>query len=541
MEVDQRALSIERAPGLMRLYAIGAVGAWAAASHYLGWLPDGAWTLLLMLFALTLLCGVALLGWAIAQPKAAVLWRRGGHVLDCGSLAAAAGIGGETLVPASVAFLWVSVGNAIGLGAGLLAVVSAALLLVMAGISYAGEFWHAHVAALLGVAALVPIYMFVVLRQLKAANAAVVEASRAKSLFLAQASHDLRQPIHAISLFTSCLREAGLGARELRMVESIDRSLESVSRLFKSLLDVSTLDSGRVTPVVEQVAVQDILDDVWQQNIEAASRAGVDLRFVPCSAWIQTDRSLVATMLQNIVNNAIKYAPGSPVVVGCRRRRGRLAVMVLDQGPGIPAGHAERVFEEFYQVREHGDRDVEGVGLGLPIVKRLGGLLELQVDLQSRPGQGTAISIAGLKMAPPGQRASSTSQAPRPHSAMEGLRVLLVEDDEAVLAATASLLQSWGCEVLAASSVPGQVEDCDLLITDFDLGGGRTGLDCIRAVRHALEWDLPAVITTGHDADRVREELGDDEVSVLVKPVRPAELRSVILATAMDMRAGAAA
>lgn len=448
-------------------------------------------------------------------------------------------MGGAATLPVYAALLWVTLANGLRFGPRYLIGATAAAFGVLGLTSYFNSCWRENpdmVLTLVLTTTIVPAYVLTLITQIQKAYHAAMEANLAKSRFLAQASHDLRQPIHAISLFTSCLRDAGLGPREVQMVDNIDRSLESVSRLFKSLLDVSTLDSGRVTPKIEPFAVQQIVDDVVRQNSQAAERAGVELRVVRSSAWVQSDPSLLTTMLQNVINNAIKYAPGRPVVIGCRRNGQTLAVEVFDRGPGVAAEHQPHLFEEFYQVRERGDRDIEGVGLGLPIVKRLAALLGHTVVLESRPGHGTRVTLAGLPMIEPQFAERERVAQQRPVSAIDGLRVLLVEDDDAVLLATASLLESWGCEVDKSTVIPETFEDCDLLITDYDLGGGVTGKECIEVVRGVQQWNIPVVVMSGHDADRVRDELGDPDIPLLTKPVRPAELRSVVLASALDLR-----
>jgi signal transduction histidine kinase/CheY-like chemotaxis protein len=457
-------------------------------------------------------------------------------VHDYAAMTIAMALGGEAFMPIYAFALCTVVGH--GLRYGRAALWGATTILVVSlviTISFS-DYWHNHIylaATLVVTTLMLPIYVGILLSRLQSAYKAEQEASLSKSKFLAQASHDLRQPIHAISLFTACLRDAGLGRQELQMVDNIDRSLQGVSRLFKSLLDVSTLDSGRVVPKFENVAIADIIDDVVRQNSENGLRNGCRIRIVECSQRVITDRALLTTMLQNIVNNAIKYAAGGDILIGCRRESGRIAICVFDRGPGIADRHQARVFDEFYQVRERGDRDVEGVGLGLSIVERLANLLSLRVRLRSTHGRGTAVILSGIPVATVPVALKGRPPA-RSTASVEGLQILLVEDDEAVLNATASLLRRWGCEVQAVQNVPSRLAPCDLLITDFDLGERVTGTDCIAQVRRLAGWEVPAVVMSGHDAVRVREDIADDQVPVLSKPVRPAELRSVIMAAAMD-------
>ncbi|WP_234791292.1 hybrid sensor histidine kinase/response regulator [Agrobacterium rubi] len=493
---------------------------------------------ILILFAFYLPFSCVVLWWMKKHPGDHP-WRRSiAIVCDMPALTYTMATGGASMLPIFALLMWVTVGNGLRFGPRYLV---ASTVMALASIAVSTMF-NAYmrenpyvVLTLTATAILVPAYIYVLLDRVHQAYAAEQEANLSKSRFLAQASHDLRQPVHAISLFTACLRDANLRPAELQMVDNIDRSLQSVSRLFKSLLDVSTLDSGKVVPRYETIAIQDIIDDVLQQNTEAAHANDCKLRVQACKALVVTDRALLTTVLQNVVNNAIKYAPGRAILIGCRKQNGALVLQVFDQGPGISLEHQERVFEEFYQVRVRGDRDVDGVGLGLPIVKRLTSLMNLTVQLRSVPGRGTCVSLSGLTMAPEQLSPQPRNVRTKPETfSVNGLRVLLIEDDEAVLRATASLLRKWGCEVQAETNIPERLAPCDLVITDFDLGEGTTGSDCISSVRAMAGWSLPAVVMSGHDAGRVRDELADGEIPILSKPVRPAELRSIIMTAAIE-------
>jgi len=369
-------------------------------------------------------------------------------------------------------------------------------------------------------------------RELDIARREAEEANLSKSRFLAQASHDLRQPIHAISLFTACLRDSGLGQEEGQMVDNIDRSLESVSGLFRSLLDIAALDVGKIVPHAEPVQLADILGSVAQQNNETARQAGIALKIMPTSRWVQADQALLTTMIQNLVSNAVKYAPGAPLLIGARRRNGRIAIDICDGGPGIPSRDVPRVFDEFYRVEKMGAAGAEGLGLGLSIVKRLGLLMGLSVSLHSVPGRGTRVCIDGLDAVSPAPLKSAPRFDQIPHP-LRGLRVLLIEDDEEVLNATSLLLGKWGCVVTPHTRPPAQKTDCDLIITDFDLADAGTAREGIAQVRHVEGRHIPAVIITGHSEDEVRGLIDDDTVPILPKPVRPAKLRSIITAQSL--------
>lgn len=446
-------------------------------------------------------------------------------------------LGGAYTLPVWALVLWVTVGNGLRFGSSYLVAATGGALASLVVTWMFNEYWQENpfmVMTLAITAVLVPAYVFGLLARLQAAYNTALEANLAKSRFLAQASHDLRQPIHAISLYIACLRDTDLGQEERSMVENIDRSLQSVSRLFRSLLDISALDSGKVQLSVKPVAIGKLLEEIARQNSRAAEWARVSLRVAPCAQHVLVDDVLLTTMIQNILSNAFKYAPGRKVLLGCRRRGGKLTIAVHDQGEGIAEAHLPYVFEEFYQIREKGDRDVEGVGLGLAIVLRLGRLMKLTVGMRSVLGRGTTVNIEGLEIVPASPTQARRKEVPLP-SVTNGLRVLLVEDDPDVLLATATLLEKWGCTVRAETAPPATLDGCDVLITDFDLGGKQTGADCIAVVRNLAGEDVPAIIMTGHDETRIRAELEDPSIPILAKPVHPAEMRSVLSAIILGM------
>ncbi|WP_157179393.1 hybrid sensor histidine kinase/response regulator [Phyllobacterium sp. YR531] len=476
---------------------------------------------------------ISILIWVIQRPGEYLSRRVFAMVMDYSAITSIMSIGDSVLLPTYAPLLWVTLGYGLRFGSQYLVISTCMALVSILTATYFNSFlWNYPyvVVAFILTTIAVPTYAHRLVSRTFEAHSQAVQANQTKSRFLAQASHDLRQPIHAISLFTACLRDTGLSSEQHQMVDNIDRSVHSVSGLFRSLLDISTLESGKVQPRLQPVAIGVIIDDLIQQNREAAKWAGVVFRQVPANIYVSTDATLIATVLQNILSNAIKYAPGRQVLVGCRRRRGCISIEVHDQGEGIAAHHLPMLFEEFYQARERGDKDVEGVGLGLAIVKRLVKLLEIEVSIRSLRGRGTSVIIDGLKIAHLVAQADVVQISERKdHSAMKGLRVLLVEDDKNVLLATATLLEKWGCTVQADTGLPKNVAVCDLIITDFDLGANLTGTDCISRVRQLLGRDIPAVIMTGHDVGRILEEPGNENIPVLSKPVRSQELREVVL------------
>lgn len=450
---------------------------------------------------------------------------------DYAGLAFAIIVGGQVMLPIYAMIMWVTVGNGLRFGSRYMIVAAIMAQVTLATITALTPYWQANpplVVTLSLTALVVPLYIRTLQRSTEQARRDAEEANTAKSRFLAQASHDLRQPVHAIGLFLNSLTQTGLEPEQRAIVDRIDRSLQGVAELFRSLLDISTLDSGAVTPTLAPVPIAQLFRMLEQQNQVSAAWAGVDLRFVATDRIVLADKALLLTMLQNLVSNAIKYAPRSRVLVGCRSRGDHVSIWVIDRGPGIAAEHLPQVYDEFYQIRKLGSADMQGVGLGLSIVKRLGALMRLDTEIRSKLGCGTGAAIHGL-IATSASPARLTDHGTSYAVPLHGLRILLVEDDVDVLDATADLLRTWGADVAAWPSVPPIAQACDLIVTDFDIGGGKTGADCIAL--HQQQSPPPmAIVMTGHDALAIEETIADTSTVVLKKPVRPAELRSAIAA-----------
>lgn len=441
-------------------------------------------------------------------------------------------IGGEAALPLYAVMVWVNLGNGMRYGSRYLAIATGLALVALLVVYRLTPYWQAQpfmVLMLLITSTVIPFYAHLLLERTRKASEEAVAANLEKSRFLAQASHDLRQPIHSIGLFTACLRESRLGDEERRLVDNIDRSLLNVSQLFRSILDLYTLDNGRVEAKMQTLNLGEWLAELIRQHQEAARWAGVELRLRPCNYWVRTDPALLATMVQNVLSNCFKYGAQRPVLIGVRKRGAGLAIVIHDRGNGIAEEHLHKVFEEFYRVRQVRDKDVEGVGLGLSIIKRLGELIDVHVALRSQLGRGTAVTLAGLPIVAAPQSPVVRSEA-RQVGLLTGLKVCLVEDDRNVLLATSALLERWGCVVQGEWSAEDLVTDCDIIVADFDLGTHATGIECIDEVRRQRGWAVPAMIITGHDVEKIQAALHDRQIAILSKPVRPAELRATLRA-----------
>ena len=440
--------------------------------------------------------------------------------------------GCTVMLPAYVFIVWIALGNGLRYGRLYLILASAMAQLCLLTVFLATPHWQADpvLAATLSITALVvPAFAYSLLRAKENAERATREAVKARSRFLAQASHDLRQPIHAMSLFLNGLKQTPMTAEQNQLVVRLDRSLDSVAALFRSLLDISSIDGGALKPNLTAVPVQRIFDDLKQQGFTAPDGSYPRICFVPTKRWVRTDTTLLTTMLQNLLANAARYASGSDILVGCRRIGGRVSIGVIDQGPGIAAHHLPHLFEEFYQIRDDVKQNRGGVGLGLAIVQRLCDILDIRPEIRSVEGRGTSVWLHGIEeVAPAHLPQSAERRLAFARAPLQDMRVLLVEDDKEVLNMTADLLRSWGCQIEAFGHFPENPEPCDLIITDFDIGQGKTGMDVIEKGSEASGIDVPAIIVTGHDKGALPDSLNGPNRYVMQKPIKPADLRSAI-------------
>lgn len=496
---------------------------------------------LLLCYALYALAVSTLWLIALKYPGHYPIRRLSRITLDSGVTAFSIIVHPWTMMPTYVLLLWVVLGNGMRYGHGYLIVATLVAQIALVAIYILSPFTTVavYMAATLSLTAIaVPYYAWLLLERVSREREAAQTASLSKSRFLAQASHDLRQPLHATSLFIGSLREKGLTTEQSVVVDRMERSLRGVTDLFRALLDVSMLDSGKIEPKFEVVALGPLLSEVAQQCQPATSWAPIDLRIISTDRHVWSDRTLLTSMVQNLLSNAIKYGEGRSVVVGTRLRDGKIALEVWDQGPGIAPEHLSRVFDEFFQIRAMGAPDVGGVGLGLSIVSRLSALMGLSAQICSQLGKGTRVSIEGLlPMAPASTPTTSVIEELQAlMQPLAGCRVLLLEDDRDVLYVAAELLENWGCSVEASPTLPEEIgSGYDILLTDFDLGHGVTGADCITAFREACGADAPVVVMTGHDIVPIQDLVSPGTATIVKKPIHPAELRSVV-STAMMYR-----
>jgi signal transduction histidine kinase/CheY-like chemotaxis protein len=360
-------------------------------------------------------------------------------------------------------------------------------------------------------------------------------ANRYKSHFLASASHDLRQPLHALNLFVAQMMGEPDAAERSRLVGRIDAAVGAMNELFEALLDMTKLEAGILEPNFAKFPVSRPLERVETTFAGAARKKGLRLRVVHSGAWVASDPILLERILLNLVSNAVRYTERGGVVVGCRRRGNALRIDVCDTGAGIPEGERQHIFGEFYQLAGTDRARSGGLGLGLAIVDRLGRLLGHSVELDSRPGYGSRFSIS----VPLATRPRMASETEVPSSAIadpaRGKRVIVIDDDALVLEGMRGILESWGCQVDTAASGDAALAALehggrapDLIISDARLADGETGIEAIERLRTAARSPIPAFVITGDTAPERLREASAAGFHLLQKPVSPMTLRTTL-------------
>jgi len=373
-------------------------------------------------------------------------------------------------------------------------------------------------------------------REAETARGAAEAANRAKSQFLAAASHDLRQPLHALGLFAAALTTRTRDPDVQPLVGSLNASVEALEGLFAQLLDLSRLDAGAMTPERRAVPLASLFERLQADFAPLAATGALALRIVPTHLAAHTDPVLLERILRNLIANALRYTEAGGVVVGVRRRAGGLRIDVVDSGVGIAAEDRERVFEEFVQLGRNARSDARsrGMGLGLAIVRGLARLLDHPLELESVPGRGSRFSITVPPSAARRARAEMPGVlcAPPPDVRFDSKHVLVIDDDPAVVAAMRALFAAWGARVTGAGDATGAItalgvrsEPPDLIVADLRLANGKSGVGTIAALESHFGHDVAALIVSGDTSDAARSEVAAAGVTLLAKPVVAATLR----------------
>ena len=377
------------------------------------------------------------------------------------------------------------------------------------------------------------------------ARAAAEAANRAKSQLLAAASHDLRQPLHALGLYTAALAARACEVPWRPLVSNVQNAVNALEAQFAQLLDLSQLEAGALTPERSRVALAPLFARVAAEFRPLAAAKGLVLRCAATRLAVDSDAALLERMVRNLVANAVRYTSRGGIVVGGRRRGAQVSVVVIDTGVGIAPEHGDRIFEEFYQVRCGRDAATapNGMGLGLAIVRRLANLLGHRVDLVSRVGTGSCFRIEAPRATdavhafaravpglPSGGRAS-----------LEGTLVAVVDDDPTAIDAMAELFSIWGAKVVGGRDAQALLEALgrwerypDLVVADLRLGDGASGIIAVRALRDELGFAVPALIVSGDTSAAAERAVRSAGLTLLPKPVVATVLEAV--ATALVAR-----
>jgi len=376
------------------------------------------------------------------------------------------------------------------------------------------------------------------------ADAARLEAeiaNRAKTQFFTAASHDLRQPLHAMGLFAEALRAKSHDPEVAKLVNSINESVDALEGLFSELLDITRIDSGGVEVNPEHFEMGEIFRKIRLHFEPAAFEKGLGLNIRGGRHVALADPLLVERIVRNLVSNAIRYTTDGTVLVSCRKRGGGLLVQVWDTGPGIREEERQRVFEEFYQVpgqQAVAAEQKKGLGLGLAIVKRLAALMAAPVRLASTPGRGSVFTLElPLGKAPRVEARMLPGKGPVGIT-LDGRLIVIVEDEPAVREGLQVLLAGWGAGIVslesmaavrtwAAASDPKLLRP-SLIITDYRLEHGETGVFAIRAIRERFGQEVPAIVVTGSSMTGHDKEALEQNFHLLIKPVLPNKLRAMI-------------
>ncbi len=371
-------------------------------------------------------------------------------------------------------------------------------------------------------------------QQLREARDAAEAANQSKDKYLAAARHDLLQPLNAARLLVSTLRERSLPSAEQVLVERTHQALEGAEDLLTDLLEIGRLDQSAIRPDLDVYTLDELLGPLVSEFDEVARAAGLRLRARIPPLALRTDHRLLTRILRNFLSNACRYTERGSVLLAARRRADSVRLEVWDTGRGIPADQLQAIFLEFNQLEVGRAAERRGVGLGLAIVDRIAGILGCRVQVRSVPGRGSvfAIEVPLVRDLPP---AGPVDSGPRPVTGdpLPGRRLLVIDNEQAILASMAALLGQWGCEVLLATNVDDALKVLDgkapeVILADYHLDHGSTGCDAVRGLREYFRRELPAVMITADRSDDCRRALQRLGMPLLNKPLKPGKLRAAL-------------
>lgn len=365
----------------------------------------------------------------------------------------------------------------------------------------------------------------------------VEQISKDKTRFLASASHDLRQPLQALQFFHQALKDTPnqpLAAQPI--MDGMEASLSALKGLLNAMLDVAQLDEGRQSIHPQVFSLNRLFCRIHQQYEPLAAEAGLAFYYAPTKISVYSDPLLVERIVQNLVHNAIRHMGGQGrILLGVRRQGRQVRIEVRDSGLGIPSHEQDAIFREFYQLYNPERKRNQGLGLGLSIVKRLADLLEQDLTLWSEKGRGCIFGLS-LELAAPSPKLDSlTSSTPTLQLKTLG-KILLIEDDEQVLASLKAVLNLWGYVVITSSNpdpimLIAEHPDIYFIISDYQLGSGQDGIQIIQQLRQISERPIPALLITGNTSPELVAQLKELDIPVSYKPIDPLQVKKLIINT----------
>ncbi|HEY4191198.1 MAG TPA: hybrid sensor histidine kinase/response regulator, partial [Mesorhizobium sp.] len=363
-------------------------------------------------------------------------------------------------------------------------------------------------------------------------------ANLSKTRFLAAASHDVLQPLNAAHLSVSALAEIQTSGEGRKLVRQVERSLETMEDLLRTLLDISKLDAGVVRPDIDDVSLQAIFSSLRSDFQPLAELNGLTLKFRAANTAVRSDKTLLRRILQNIISNALRYTRSGGVLVGIRHRGDTVRIDIADTGCGIPDDQRDAVFEEFHRGSVSADASLAGggLGLGLAIVRRIASALSHPVTFSSKVGRGTIFHIDVPAGRLPAVDTEVAAELERPRGyGLFGTKVLLIENDPDVMQAMTSLFERWQCVVRQASTTDEALYKLgdtawvpDIVIADQNLDGGDLGSHTIAEVRDYLGRMVPALIVTADPSELVVKAAKAAGIELMRKPLKPAQLRALL-------------
>ena len=372
--------------------------------------------------------------------------------------------------------------------------------------------------------------------RLREAKREAEQANLSKTKFLAAVSHDLLQPLNAARLFTSALLEQSFGPKAEGLVRSVSTSLDDVENLLGTLVDISKLDAGVITPDVTAFDLRDLLNNIAREFRQMALAEGLRLDFVPSSAIVHSDSQLLARILRNFLTNAIRYTEQGRIVLGCRRQANHVLLQVWDTGAGIPGDKLTEIFQEFKRIRPMGGQGDKGLGLGLAIVDKIARMLGHEVSVSSEEGRGSVFSVrvplGKLRPAPPAPRDNGVVSADH---GLSGARVWVIDNDLAICQGMKTLLEGWDCQVVTAISADDLAAKVDvvnarvdLILADYHLDNDENGVDAVAIINRQRHRPAPVLMITANYTNELKQHIRELGYLLMNKPVKPLKLRSVL-------------